>query len=899
MGIFKFRKKSDKNSESDTNKSDVESAKKSRGKLHIHRKKKSLISQMKISESVPATVIDAVHGDKSVVNSDKDFVRATALPFSDGPQYPVFVMDEETLEDSGLGNRENKDQFGQISVGLKTSSGASGFLPVVTTDSLDQQYITLLPMHDAFEVLNDFPTFANYDKGWLVGLLNIDDDELHLRLTNVRIPMAQWWAYVNGKLNFKVENDELKIDENVPTTSDPLKLNANETGTIKIDPTVMAATREFEDDDGKASNSIISSFANSDDSDVRSAGTATDKDSTQGFDISEVDDLGDEDESESKPESSVALSSVVEKANQSTASQVNDISTDSGTSESVAEVNQPNAHVEKVNQSTVSKVSDSSTDFGKSVVDVNQPKVVNDVKVQPQQGSPEIQQKKNPYVETVSRDDLEADNAIMTSSVRTLSDLKVSVSDREFLDAYLKPLSVTPIPLADETNDPTGRIHHENELRRKANAELESVLKERKARLRQWFETQRSSMLDALHNKVQEDGSQIKSNRKTLKELQSDLNDDEGLRLQAQDLVKDDLDTLENQFNSDLENARQQAMVEVEAQFNQKRVELNQHKNDIIQQGVASKRQEIANHITEIKHNSQEYAQTAASKVYMEVMEQGAMEFRKAQNVLETAHRNKINELEQYIKRSRADENKRVADQADIARHDTTIAVLNERIKELQDNHKAALAENEESYKRQLEAVQSQSTSAQQLAVGQVQGDLNKVAKERDDLKARLDKQVEAYDEKLDKRDELHRKELQALRDEMKHSEDKAERDNKRRRNGYLGISVVLMLLGATGGFASGEVLLHNSSNSNTVKTVGIPMYQAPASSQPSQPSSSSSSESSKNSSSRSDNSSSSDSHKENSAPSDSHKENSAPSDSSKTNSAPDSSAKNTSPSNH
>lgn len=847
MGIFKFRKKSDKKSESDTNKSDVESAKKSRGKLHTRRKKKSLISQMKISESVPATVIDAVHGDKSVVNSDKDFVRATALQFSDGPQYPVFVMDEETLEDSGLGNRENKDQFGQVSVGLKTSSGASGFLPVVTTDSLDQQYITLLPMHDAFEVLNDFPTFANYDKGWLVGLLNIDNDELHLRLTKVRIPMAQWWAYVNGKLNFKVENDELKVDENVPTTSDPLKLNDNETGTI--DPTVMEATREFEDDDGKASNSTISSFANSDDSDVQSAGTATDKDSTQGFDISEVDDLGDEGDSESKPESKAVASAI-----------------------------------EKADQSTVSQVSDSSTDSGESVVDVKQSEVVDAVKAQPQQGSQEIQQKKNPYVETVSRDDLEADNAIMTSSVRTLSDLKVSVSDREFLDAYLKPLSVTPIPLSDETNDPTGRIHHENELRRKANAELESVLKERKARLRQWFETQRSSMLDALHNKVQEDGSQIKSNRKTLKELQSDLNDDEGLRLQAQDLVKDDLDTLEDQFNSDLENARQQAIVEVEAQFNQKRVELNQHKNDIIQQGVASKRQEIANSITEIKHNSQEYAQTAASKVYMEVMEQGAMEFRKAQNVLETAHRNKINELEQYTKRSRDDENKRVANQADVARHDTTIEVLNERIKELQDNHKVALAENEERYKRQLEAVQSQSTSAQQLAVGQVQGDLTKVTKERDDLKVRLDKQIEAYDEKLDKRDERHRKELQALRDDMKHSEDKADRDNRRRRNGYLGVSVLLMLLGLTGGFASGAVLVHNSSNSNNVKTVAVPMYQAQSSSQPS---SSSSSESSQSSSSQSSNSSSASSSSQSSS-----------SASSNSSSAPSSSATSTSSSN-
>jgi hypothetical protein len=855
MGIFKFHKKANKNPESDTNQSDVGSEKKSRGKLHTRRKKKSLISQMKISESVPATVIDAVHGDKSVVNSDKDFVRATALQFSDGPQYPVFVMDEATLEDSGLGNRENKDQFGQVSVGLKTSSGASGFLPVVTTESLDQQYITLLPMHDAFEVLNDFPTFAKYSKGWLVGLLNIDNDELHLRLTDVRLPMAQWWAYVNGKLNFKVENDVLKVDENVPTTSDPLKLDDNETGTI--DPNVMAATREFEDDDGKASNSTISSFANSDgETDPQSAGTVTSDNADQGFSISAADELNDAeddaDDSQDGTESEAVESGNVESEE--------------------SETSQP-AVVSQATQSTASTV-------------------VEPVESQVAPKADPTPKKKNPYVETVSRDDLEADNAIMTSSVRTLSDLKVSVSDREFLDAYLKPLSVTPIPLADETNDPTGRIHHENELRRKANAELESVLKERKARLRQWFETQRSSMLDALHNKVQEDGSQIKSNRKTLKELQSDLNDDEGLRLQAQDLVKDELDTLEDQFNSDLENARQQAIVEVEAQFNQKRVELNQHKNDIIQQGVAAKRQEIANNITEIKHNSQEYAQTAASKVYMEVMEQGAMEFRKAQNVLETAHRNKIAELEQYTKQSRDDENKRVADQADVARHDTTVEVLNERIKELQDNHKAALAENAENYKRQLETLQSQATSTQQLAVGQVQGELTKVTKERDELKAKMNKQVEVYDEKLDKRDESHRKELNLLREDMKHTEDKLDRDSKRRRNGYLGVSVLLMLLGLTGGFATGSMLVHNSSNNNNVKTVAVPMYQTQSQSS-SQPSSSSSSESSQSSSSQ--NSSSNSSSVSSSASSSSQNGSSA---SSNSNSAPSSSATSASSSN-
>lgn len=851
MGMFKFHKKANNNPESDTNQSDVGSENKSRGKFHTRRKKKSLISQMKISESVPATVIDAVHGDKSVVNSDKDFVRATALTFSDGVKYPVFVMDEATLEDSGLGERANKDQFGQVSVGLKTSSGASGFLPVVTTESLEQQYITLLPMHDAFEVLNDFPTFSNYKKGWLVGLLSIDNDELQLELTDVRIPMAQWWAYVNGELNFKVENDKLKLDVNVPTTADPLKLNDNETGEI-------TATREFEDDDGQASNSSISSFFESDGTNdtptAKLAEMATDDAGDQGFAVSDFDELDELDDTDapSEPENSDTNTNDVPES---------DATDDDDEKELTSVVPEPKGELESTPAS--------ESAFAPEPKPVDQPK------------------QKNPYVEAVSRDDLEADNAIMTASVRTLTDLKVSVSDREFLDAYLNPLSVTLIPLADETNDPTGRIHHENELRRKANIELTSILKERKARLRQWFETQRSSMLDALHNKVQEDGSQIKSNRQTLKELQRSLNDDEGLRLQAEALVKDDLDELDTQFEKDLENAKQQALVEVEAQFNQKRVELTQHKNDIIQQGVATKRQEIANNITEIKHNSQEYAQTAASKIYMEVMEQGAMEFRKAEKVLETAHRNKIAELEAYTKQVRDDENKRVADQADIARHDTTIAVLNERIKEMAANHKAALEENEASYRRQLETVQAQATSAQQVAVGQVQEKLAKAVKERDDLKDKLDKQMNAYDAKLEKRDAEHRKEIEALRDDAKQLEDKFDRDSKRRRNGYLGVSALMMLLGLTGGFATGSELAHNSSSNNNsnFRTMAVPVYSPQGSNSSSEKPQSSSSQANQNSSAT--NSSQANSSSQNASNTASSSANSATSSSASSSSAP------------
>ena len=198
------------------------------GRLHTRRKKKSLLQQMKIQASVPATVIDAVHGDNSVINSDKDFIRAPKLSFSDGDYYPVLLLDEESMEKSGLGDKDNKSIFGQISLALKTSSGASGFVPVVTTDSLQQEFVGLLPMHDAFEVLKDYPVINDYRPGWLVGLLRIDNDELVLSKTDLRLTIPEWWQFINKKLDLVVSNDRLRKSTDVPESSDPLAVNSAE-----------------------------------------------------------------------------------------------------------------------------------------------------------------------------------------------------------------------------------------------------------------------------------------------------------------------------------------------------------------------------------------------------------------------------------------------------------------------------------------------------------------------------------------------------------------------------------------------------------------------------------------------------------------------------------------------
>lgn len=750
-------------------------------KLHTKRRKKSLIAQMKVRESVPATVIDAVNGDQSVVNSDNDFVRAQKLQFKQGVRYPVFVLDEDSLEAAGLGDKENKDTLGALSVGLKTSSGATGLLPVATTESLDSDYITLLPMHDAFQVLRDYSVFSNYKPGWRVALLSIDNDELSLKLTSMRLSMAQWWAYLNSDLNFKVEDDKLVTDQDLPTVSDPLAINSEESrGGVPIDPSTLAATHEFDDDDGTASSSVIDSFVNSDTpasgatSTDYAAGAATATAPVNGYSIDEFDEPEGDDEGVPVDDDE-------------------DVDTaDATPSAAILDDAQPTS----TGYDNVQPVTPEPQPTQQPVAaPVSQPAPV---------AAPTPAQKPNPYVESVTRDDLEAENLTMQASVRTLNDLKVSISDRDFVETYLNNLTIDELPLLDASNDPTGRIAHMNSLREQANVTLRANLKSRKAHLQQWFESQRTGVLEALHDGTRDDASEINGKRSNMKDLQAQLNDDSTLQIQAQASAKAELNEMDAEFERQLENAKQAALVEVETQFNEKRAILKQQKDDLLQQTVAKQRQAIAVQITSIKDKVQEIAQTAASKAYTDVMNQASLVYRQQQQGLSKLHDKLMTQLDDVERRSRADENKRVADQADIARHDTTIATLREQIQQIEARHKSALDESKLQFEAQLEAVQSQATTAQQNAVARVEDDLEKTKADRDRIKEQADNQQEKNDDRADKVNKEHRKEIKALRAEMRDFEDKQDRVLRRTRWGWAFVAFALLLLGLGAGALGG-----------------------------------------------------------------------------------------------
>lgn len=822
-----FNKNGDKKKYSNRENSQTESKastpKKPHGKLHTRRKKKTLLGRMKLTQSVPATIIDALHGDSAILSSDKDFVHSPALKFSDGTWYPIFVMDEADLYAAGLGEKENREILGQLSVGLKTSSGATGFVPVVTTDSLSQDYIGLLPMHDAFEVLRDFKPFMDYQAGWPVGLVNVDNDELKLRMTDLHLSMPQWWEFVNGRMDLVVNNDRLKLSMGANATSDPLAVSSQEAeggasvssngvAVHNLDTDDMLPTGEFDDDDGMASNSNISAFVNSQ-SPQSVNSVVSDTVPANGFAIP---DIVEEDDS--------TVDSGAMPVDQNTDSydnaDVNSMSTSTGVSEPISSLDLDNNGGNNQAINTGSGIESQSVDANSVNTSDNN---VN--------SEPQVQ-----YKESQSRDDLQAQNAIMSTSVRSLDDLQVSISDQEFVDSYLNQLEVQEIPMLDDSNDPTGRIHHLNMMRQQANMELQGSLAERKARLRQWFETARSSILEALRKGTQNSDSMIKAEREMLSRLNAKLADKDALIAQAKSNTIDQQQKLEADFNKDYTTAKQEALVQVDQTFNDRRRQLNLQKQALVDENVVDQQNDISRQINDAKTKIQQIAQDQAGKAYAKIMENGAAEFHRMQAQLENRRHSLLDKLDQDERAYRHEENRRAEHDAEIARTSTTITDLKQRLKKLEDEKKSAIEQVKADANDKIQAVQRDADNAQSRAVAHVQDELDAEKSKNQDLEQKLADIRADFDKRDEKREADFKERLEAVRHESDDEVAKLVRSNKNFTR-WMGVAIVGfgLFTGASSWFAGqmhGVNMMRSeishSTNSNSQPSNSSERSQAP-----------------------------------------------------------------------
>lgn len=740
------------------------------GKLHTRRRQKNLVQQMKITESVPATVIDAIHGDRSVVSSDKDFVRAPALKFSDGTYYPVFIFDAETMEKAGLGGRDKhiKQIFGRLSVGLKTSSGATGFLPVATEESLRQSFLGILPMHDAFEVLRGWDPINDYQPGWKVGLVRIDNDELNLTKTETVLTMPEWWQFVNSKLNLIVENDRLKKSIDVPTTSDPLATTAQEeAGAEGENENHLAAsaylpTGEFDDDDEPASNSNISSFVNSNGQGQPSEDSGN---STEGFTIPDLnsvpggngnaddavtDDLDDDDEE--------STTTVIENQGSTAAQQA--------MNDAVSGQNQQSQQAPVPSQGPVAR-SEEERDIPADNQNVGN--------VQQNQQSQD-----NAYQVSTSRDDLDARNAILSSSTATLNDLQVSISDLDFMNAYMKTLKVEKIPLLDESNDPSGRIHHENVLRQHANIELESELQDRKNHLRAWFEKQRSSILTQLQQTAQDENSDLYQAQSRMQELVDELSDNNALRERAMNAIQQDLNNADDNFNKAYQDAKLQALASVDVQFNDRRLRHEDAKRQMIDEAIAQQKDTLATNLNQAKDRVRQAAQTAASRSYQALMEQGSNQAKFAQNQLKKLRRQLLDNLNAQEEQERQSENRRAANDADVARHDVTLAQLREQLKRVEHESDLRVKQAKDNAEVQVKSVKSQAEIARRNAISQFKNDAATLRSENEKLNKQLQNLQDKFSSSLDERDAKWEDKVNEVKRSSQEELQKADRSNRR-----------------------------------------------------------------------------------------------------------------------
>ena len=405
-----------------------------------------------------------------------------------------------------------------------------------------------------------------------------------------------------------------------------------------------------------------------------------------------------------------------------------------------------------------------------------------------------------------NRDELDAQNVTLSSSVRTLNDLSVSISDAEFINAYLKPLTIEHLPLLDESDDPTGYRHHQNALRRQANAELDGALRDAKAQLRSWFEVQRSSILSVLQEKTTRQGSEVNRQRDVVQDLENQLADENALREAARIDVQDQLDDLDAQFESSHKAARQAAIAEVETQFNDRRQQLSRQKDDLINSATAARRDSLSRKMGSAKAKIRDLAQTAASASYQDVMTQGAEQFHAVQQMLAQHRRQVLDKIDADEKAARKIENQRAENAAVVAKHDTTIEQLKAQLKAMEQHNAQALKEAKDNAEVQVRTVQAQADAAQHNAVASVERDLKQAQQDRDALKAELAQQRKDANAREDEITAKYEKKLSDVQESLKDARESTDRSNHRTvRNSIAAFVLGTIIIGGAG-YLGGEL---------------------------------------------------------------------------------------------
>lgn len=790
MGFFRKSKKGGANKAPKPAKTGV-----SKGKLHTHKRNKTVLGAMKLSPSVPEIIENALHGATSdLLNSPNDAVRSDALTINGAQRYPVLILDESSLEAAGANEKANRQAVGMLSVGLKTSSGNAGFVPVITDQSLNQGFIGILPMHDSLAVLHDIDFIRDYEPGWLVGLVDVDGGALSVTLTELRLSIVQWQAYLEGQVDLAVQGGRVVLSENAPTNSDPLATTSQEeAGGQSPDDDPWAA---FDDDEDShdATSQAVSALSQS--------ATQTLADSANGFTL---DDLAAQAGVDDEPAQPVMPESA-EPAPEPTPAPV------VPQSQAV-----PTPPAQPAPQPTT------PTPQSQPVVEQPQPA--------PQPVAPVPAQPTAP----TSVDEQEAQRIKLEDSVAGLQDLNVSISSHAFEEQYVATLQCPQLPLQDESNDPAGIIHHYNERRRSINAAIAARHAQMQAGLRQWFQSQRAGLLRGLQTNVQtpdenDDGHDLNQYQQRIVELQQQLNLDE-LQAQAQAEVEAQQAELDRRFAEERQAAEAQMKAELDARFAQKQADLEERKRDLVNSAISKHRAQVERLIQQTKQELRDQAAAIAEGQYADIMAQAANRAQDLQEDLTKNFESLRQGLDNEMKQAYDTDTERIKADAVKAEHDNMVASTNQEMDHMRKQHQAELDEQQRRFKQQMEAFQQQASLNQDGAVARVQGDLDRVRKERDEAQANFRAYQADVDKKLERRDEAHRNEVTAIQQKLDQMDASHDREMRRSRMTTMTVAVAAIVIGLGGGYVGGQLSGQTKAlqqqvankNANETRTSGQP----------------------------------------------------------------------------
>lgn len=776
----------------------------SKGKLHTHKRNKTVLGAMKLSPSVPEIIENALHGATSdLLNSPNDAVRSDALTINGAQRYPVLILDESSLEAAGANEKANRQAVGMLSVGLKTSSGNAGFVPVITDQSLNQGFIGILPMHDSLAVLHDIDFIRDYQPGWLVGLVDVDGGALSVTLTELRLSIVQWQAYLEGQVDLAVQGGRVVLSENAPTNSDPLATTSQEEAGGQSPDDDPWAAFDDEEDSQDATSQAVSALSQS--------ATQTLADSMNGFTL---DDLAAQAGVDDEPAQPVVPASAEPEPTP-----------------------QP-APVQPVSQSQVA-------------VPTPQPQPAPNPAPQPQpvpQSQPVVEQPQpqpapQPVPQPVpvepsaptSVDEQEAQRIKLEDSVAGLQDLNVSISSHAFEEQYVATLQCPQLPLQDESNDPAGIIHHYNERRRSINAAIAARHAQMQAGLRQWFQSQRAGLLRGLQTNVQtpdenDDGHDLNQYQQRIIELQQQLNLDE-LQAQAQAEVEAQQAELDRQFAEERQAAEAQMKAELDARFAQKQADLDERKRDLVNSAISKHRAQVERLIQQTKQELRDQAAAIAEGQYADIMAQAANRAQDLQEDLTKNFESLRQGLDNEMKQAYDTDTERIKADAVKAEHDNMVASTNQEMDHMRKQHQAELDEQQRRFKQQMEAFQQQASLNQDGAVARVQGDLDRVRKERDEAQANFRNYQADVDKKLERRNEAHRNEVATIQQKLDQMDASHDREMRRSRMTTMTVAVASIVIGLGGGYVGGQLSGQTKAlqqqvankNANETRTSGQP----------------------------------------------------------------------------